>query len=45
MVYLLIVVAIVCLIAYYKMTNSILGTVLYGVYSTFVIYITSLLLV
>ena len=45
MIYLLIIIAIIGSIIFYKITNSILATVLYGVYSTFVIYITSLLLV
>lgn len=45
MIYLLLATAIICSIIYYKMTGSLLATALYGIYSIFIIYVTSLLLV
>lgn len=45
MIYLLLAIAIICVIVYYKMTGSLLATVLYGIYAISIIYVTSLLLV
>ena len=45
MIYLLLTIAIICVIVYYKMTGSLLATVLYGIYAISIIYVTSLLLV
>lgn len=45
MIYLLIVIAIICSIIFYKITSSILVTILYMIYALFIVYTTSLLLV
>lgn len=45
MIYFLIIVAIVCLIICYKMTDSIFATVAYGIYEMLIIFAISLLFV
>lgn len=43
MIYLLLAIAIICSIIYYKITKSFLATILYDIYAAFIIFIISLL--